>query len=97
MENFLTVAVTLAKIGAIITPLLLAVAYLTYAERKIIGYIQVRIGPNRVGFLGILQPFADILKLITKEIVIVFCLSLRLRSPLGQLWPHGQLSRLIMG
>ena len=70
MENFLTVAVTLAKIGAIITPLLLAVAYLTYAERKIIGYIQVRIGPNRVGPRGWLQPIADALKLLFKEIVI---------------------------
>jgi len=70
VENFLTVAVTLAKIGAIITPLLLAVAYLTYAERKIIGYIQVRIGPNRVGPRGWLQPIADALKLLFKEIVI---------------------------
>lgn len=60
----------LAKIMAIILPLFLAVAYLTYAERKIIGYMQVRIGPNRVGFHGWLQPIADALKLLFKEIII---------------------------
>lgn len=58
------------KILVIVLPLLLAVAYLTYAERKVIGYIQVRIGPNRVGIMGLLQPIADILKLISKEIII---------------------------
>ena len=58
------------KILVIVVPLLLSVAYLTYAERKVIGYIQVRIGPNRVGFRGLLQPFADLLKLITKEIIV---------------------------
>lgn len=58
------------KILAIIIPLLLCVAYVTYAERKVIGYMQVRIGPNRVGFKGLLQPFADLIKLIRKEIII---------------------------
>lgn len=58
------------KIIAIIIPLLLGVAYLTYAERKVLGYIQVRIGPNRVGLWGLLQPFADLFKLITKEIIV---------------------------
>ncbi|HHS5524323.1 TPA: NADH-quinone oxidoreductase subunit NuoH [Legionella pneumophila] len=58
------------KILVIVVPLLLSVAYLTYAERKVIGYIQVRIGPNRVGLKGLLQPFADLLKLITKEIIV---------------------------
>lgn len=58
------------KILVIVVPLLLSVAYLTYTERKVIGYIQVRIGPNRVGLKGLLQPFADLLKLITKEIIV---------------------------
>jgi len=61
---------TLVKIVAIAIPLILGVAYLTLAERKIIGWMQVRIGPNRVGPLGLLQPFADVFKLIFKEIVV---------------------------
>jgi NADH-quinone oxidoreductase subunit H len=61
---------SMAKIVAIVAPLMLGVAYLTYAERKIIGYMQVRIGPNRVGPRGWLQPIADALKLLMKEIVI---------------------------
>jgi len=65
-----TVAWTLLKIMALVVPLMLGVAYLTYAERKIIGWMQVRIGPNRVGYLGLLQPIADGLKLMMKEIII---------------------------
>ena len=58
------------KIFLLLIPLLLAVAYLTYAERRIIGAMQLRKGPNVVGWFGLLQPIADALKLLTKEIVI---------------------------
>jgi len=60
----------LGKIALILVPLILAVAWLPYAERKIIGYMQVRIGPNRVGPKGWLQPIADAVKLLFKEIII---------------------------
>ncbi len=58
------------KIMLIVMPLMIAVAYLTYAERKIIGYIQLRIGPNRVGPRGWLQPIADAMKLMFKEVIL---------------------------
>ena len=61
---------TFLGVLAIVIPLLLCVAYLTYAERKIIGYMQVRIGPNRVGPYGLLQPIADAVKLLFKEIIL---------------------------
>ena len=60
---------SLIKIIVILVPLLLGVAYLTYAERKIIGYMQVRIGPNRVGPRGWLQPIADAMKLLFRYAV----------------------------
>ncbi|MEK9942585.1 MAG: NADH-quinone oxidoreductase subunit NuoH [Gammaproteobacteria bacterium] len=58
------------KIGAIILPLLAAVAYYTLAERKVIAYMHVRVGPNRVGPRGLLQPIADAVKLKFKEMII---------------------------
>ena len=61
---------SIIKIVVVLVPLLLGVAYLTLAERKVIGYIQVRLGPNRVGFKGSLQPIADAVKLMFKEVII---------------------------
>ncbi len=65
-----TVTLIVVKIVIIMVPLMLAVAYFTFAERKIIGYMQVRIGPNRVGPRGWLQPIADAVKLLFKEVII---------------------------
>ncbi|CAE6733841.1 NADH:quinone oxidoreductase subunit H [Candidatus Nitrotoga fabula] len=74
LQNLLGVAWlpvwTLVKILVIVVPIMLTVAYLTLAERKVIGYMQVRIGPNRVGYFGLLQPLADGLKLLMKEIIV---------------------------
>jgi NADH-quinone oxidoreductase subunit H len=61
---------TLMKIIALTLPIMGAVAYLTLWERKFIGWMQIRVGPNRVGPFGLLQPIADALKLLTKEIIV---------------------------
>jgi NADH-quinone oxidoreductase subunit H len=60
----------LIKIVCVVLPIMGLVAYLTLWERKAIGWMQIRIGPNRVGPLGLLQPIADALKLLTKEIIV---------------------------
>src|ERR1700704_4720227 len=67
---FYETVTSLAFIVAIVAPLFLFVAYLTLWERKLIGWIQIRIGPNRVGPLGLLQPVADGIKLLFKEIIL---------------------------
>ena len=69
-DSLITLAWIVAKILLILVPLMAVVAWYTYAERKVIGYIQVRMGPNRVGPRGWLQPVADGLKLILKELII---------------------------
>jgi NADH-quinone oxidoreductase subunit H len=64
------VILTFAKALALLVPLLIGVAYLTYAERKVLAAMQLRKGPNIVGPFGLLQPFADALKMIMKETII---------------------------
>jgi NADH-quinone oxidoreductase subunit H len=70
LENLEILLITILKILMLLLPLMLAVAYFTLAERRIIGFIQNRIGPNRVGPFGLLQPIADAIKLLFKEIII---------------------------
>ncbi|MBA1148548.1 NADH-quinone oxidoreductase subunit NuoH [Ectothiorhodospiraceae bacterium WFHF3C12] len=70
MGVLIDLAWTIGKILVLVIPLFIAVAYMTYAERKVIGWIQLRRGPNRVGYYGLLQPFADAAKLLMKEIVL---------------------------
>ena len=70
LDQLLYMALLLAKILAIVVPLIVAVAYYTYLERRVIGYMQIRRGPNRIGPMGLAQPFADVFKLLFKEIVL---------------------------
>ena len=70
IDAILLTIVTLLKIVVVLVPLILCVAYLTLAERKVIGSMQVRVGPNRVGFRGLGQPFADVFKLLCKEVIV---------------------------
>ncbi|MBV1798302.1 NADH-quinone oxidoreductase subunit NuoH [Siccirubricoccus sp. G192] len=75
MEDFLAspagiLAITVAQTLALLVPVLLAVAYLTYAERKVLAAMQLRKGPNVVGPLGLLQPFADAIKMLMKETIV---------------------------
>lgn len=69
-NDLLLIIWILIKIFAIAIPLVILVAYLTYFERKVVGYIQTRIGPNRIGPGGLLQPWADVIKMFCKEIII---------------------------
>ncbi len=61
---------TVIKAMIVLIPLMVTVAYFTYAERKLIGFIQNRLGPNRTGWYGLLQPFADLIKMMLKEVVL---------------------------
>ncbi|HSH28248.1 MAG TPA: NADH-quinone oxidoreductase subunit NuoH [Wenzhouxiangella sp.] len=70
IDQLLTLLWTMAKILAIILPVTIAVAYYTYFERKVLGYMHSRRGPNRIGPLGLLQPFADVFKMLFKELII---------------------------
>ena len=67
MKMILLIIILVLKVLAIVVPLLIAVAYFTIAERRIMGAIQRRRGPNVVGYIGLLQPLADGLKLFVKE------------------------------
>lgn len=70
LDQLVELLIMVLKILAIVVPLILTVAYYTYFERKVIGYMQVRLGPNLIGPWGLLQPFADVAKLLLKEIVL---------------------------
>ncbi len=70
LAELLLVLWTLAKVLAIVLPLVIAVAMFVYWERKVIGWMHVRMGPNQIGPLGLMQAFADVVKLLLKEIVV---------------------------
>jgi NADH-quinone oxidoreductase subunit H len=69
-DALFTIILITAEIVAVVLGLVVVVLYLTYLERKVIGYMHSRLGPNRVGPGGLLQPVADMVKLLTKEIIV---------------------------
>src|SRR3954447_17680823 len=70
MDTAIDIVLKLVAITVAFTVVLLIVAYTVLAERRILGFIQGRLGPNRVGYGGVLQPFADLLKFIFKEEIV---------------------------
>lgn len=70
MDFLLSIMYEVTKFLILIVPVLIAIAYLTLAERKVLGYTQARKGPNVVGLYGLLQPLADGVKLFSKEMII---------------------------
>jgi len=70
IDQLITLLWTVAKILAIVIPVTIGVAYFTFFERKVIGNMQSRRGPNQIGPLGLLQPFADVFKMLFKELII---------------------------
>src|SRR5690625_2321907 len=88
-DQLITLIWTVVKIIAIILPITIAVAYYTYFARKIIGYMHARQGPNRIGPWWLIQPFADVFKMLFKELIIPLNAStfLYLLAPLLALMP----------
>jgi len=70
IDQLITLLWTVAKVLAIVIPVTISVAYFTFFERKVIGNMQSRRGPNQIGPLGLLQPFADVFKMLFKELII---------------------------
>jgi NADH:ubiquinone oxidoreductase subunit H len=66
----LSIGYSLIEVLVILLPVLLSVAFITIIERKVLASMQRRVGPNQVGYYGVLQPFSDALKLLSKEVII---------------------------